>query len=239
MSFDTRQEPSDATGTGLNPVLQRPLRDTIYQQLLDRIVSGAIPPGTKLVETELAAKLGTSRIPVREALQELAKDRWVHLRPRLGAWVHVPEPREIIDVFGVRGALESEASRLAAASATQDDIENLTRVVGQARELLAAGKFASIAPLNAEFHRTLTAICGNELLSTMVAGLEARIQWYFVQIAPIRSLESWDEHAQILEAIAGKKADLAAELMRVHTEETCSEYSASYAVLQRERSDAG
>ena len=70
---------------------------------------GSLPPGHHLVEADIAKKLGVSRIPVREGLQLLARDGWIDLRPRQGAFVHQPTAQEVDDVFCVRTLLEVEA----------------------------------------------------------------------------------------------------------------------------------
>ena len=71
-----------------------PLRESVYNAILDMIVGGELRPGQHLVENELAVSLGVSRQPVREALQWLNKDSWVDLRPGLGAFVHAPTTEE-------------------------------------------------------------------------------------------------------------------------------------------------
>src|ERR671915_2068599 len=98
------------------------LRDRVYEALEELIIYGALAPGEHLVEAEIAKQLGISRIPVREGLQLLARDGWIDLRPRQGAFVHQPGTREVDDVFTVRTLLEVESTKLAAGKATGDSI---------------------------------------------------------------------------------------------------------------------
>ena len=72
--------------------LQRPvpLRQSVYDALIDLIVGGELPPGQHMVETDLARQLGVSRQPIREALHRMEAEGWVDLRPSQGAFVHVP-----------------------------------------------------------------------------------------------------------------------------------------------------
>ena len=99
--------------------LQRPvpLRQSVYDALIDLIVSGELPPGQHMVETDLARQLGVSRQPIREALHRMEAEGWVDLRPSQGAFVHVPTDSEVDELLDVRALLEAETARLAAAPA--------------------------------------------------------------------------------------------------------------------------
>ena len=72
-----------------------PLRQSVYEALVELVVEGRLRPGQHLVETELARQLGVSRQPVREALHRLEAEGWVDLRPNQGAFVHVPPTRKL------------------------------------------------------------------------------------------------------------------------------------------------
>ena len=96
--------------------LQRPvpLRQSVYDALIDLIVGGELPPGQHMVETDLARQLGVSRQPIREALHRMEAEGWVDLRPSQGAFVHVPTDQEVDQLLDVRELLEVETARLAA-----------------------------------------------------------------------------------------------------------------------------
>src|SRR6476661_11247128 len=104
--------------------LQRPvpLRQSVYDALIDLIVGGELPPGQHLVETELARQLGVSRQPVREALHRLEAEGWVDLRPNQGAFVHVPTDKEVDQLLDVRELLEVETARLASRAVTAEQM---------------------------------------------------------------------------------------------------------------------
>src|SRR5918999_2313798 len=116
-----------------------PLRDRIYETLEELIIYGALAPGEHLVEADIAKKLGVSRIPVREALQLLARDGWIDLRPRQGAFVHQPTMSQVDDVFSVRTLLEVESTRLAASKATGDSISALRKIQKTGSDALDRG----------------------------------------------------------------------------------------------------
>src|SRR5688572_599084 len=115
-----------------------PLRQAVYDALLELIVNRTLEPGQHLVEAELAEYLGVSRQPVREALQRLQTDGWVDLRPAQGAFVHTPTDEEADQLLAVRTLLEAESARLAAQGSTPEHVEHL-------RELQSAGEAALAA----------------------------------------------------------------------------------------------
>ena len=95
-----------------------PLRQSVYDALIDLIVGGDLPPGQHMVETDLARQLGVSRQPIREALHRMEAEGWVDLRPSQGAFVHVPTDAEVDKLLDVRALLEAETARLAAQAAS-------------------------------------------------------------------------------------------------------------------------
>src|ERR1700677_4357697 len=101
--------------TIISPV-QRPvpLRQSVYDALVNLIASGELQPGQHLVETDLAGQLGVSRQPIREALHRMEAEGWIDLRPSQGAFVHVPTAREGDELLDGRELLEAETARLAA-----------------------------------------------------------------------------------------------------------------------------
>src|SRR6516225_3348810 len=91
-----------------------PLRQSVYEALVELVIAGRLTAGQHLVETELARQLGVSRQPVREALHRLEAEGWVDLRPNQGAFVHVPTDKEVDQLLDVRELLEVETARLVA-----------------------------------------------------------------------------------------------------------------------------
>ena len=220
----------------LQPVRHAPLRGLIEAQLIDSIVSGQLPAGSRLTETELAEQLGTSRIPVREALQAAARDGWVDLLPRQGARVHVPQISEVEDVFAVRAALESECARVAAANASTEEIQELRRLIRTGRSLAEAEDEVGASQANTEFHRQVAAIAGNRVMSQVLSKFELRIRWYFSHVAGARGVQSWIEHDRILDAILAGDAEQAAHESRHHTQATLAAFH-RYASHQRAESE--
>ncbi|QBI54228.1 GntR family transcriptional regulator [Streptomonospora litoralis] len=205
-----------------------PLREAVYETILNLIITREFPPGRHLVESELAEQLGVSRQPVREALQRLSNEAWVDLRPGYGAFVHTPTESEADQLLAVRAVLETEAARLAAGTAGPAQVEYL-------RELWRAGVGAvddadvdSVVTANADFHRGVIEASGNRVLAELASQVDRRVRWYYAPIARSRGMASWDEHAGIIEAVAAGDADEAARLMNEHTERTRLTYHENF-----------
>jgi DNA-binding GntR family transcriptional regulator len=205
---------------------QRPalLRERVYEALEELIIYGTLAPGQHVVEADIAKKLGISRIPVREGLQLLARDGWIDLRPRQGAFVHRPEISEVNDVFSVRTLLEVEATRLATRKATADAIRNLRKIYRMGTEALARSDEKELVMLNSQFHERISRMGDNDVLAELIARLDKRIRWYFAPVVRTRGSSSWEEHLGIVDAIEARDPRRASEAMQKHAEATRSAY---------------
>ncbi|MET7382849.1 GntR family transcriptional regulator [Streptomyces sp. NPDC005526] len=211
---------------GAVPKLERPgpLRDRVYEALLELITTRALQPGQHLVESELAGHLGVSRQPVREALQRLNTEGWVDLRPAQGAFVHEPTEDEADQLLTVRTLLEAEAARLAAAHADGAGIEALEELLAQGMAAVASDDVDTAVALNARFHAKIMELAGNAVLAELAAQVDRRVRWYYTPVARQRGNQSWIEHRDLIAAIAGHDEQRATWLMREHTEHTRRSY---------------
>jgi DNA-binding GntR family transcriptional regulator len=201
-----------------------PLRETVYEAILELIITGELKPGQHLVEKELAELLGVSRQPVREALQWLKKDEWVDLRPGYGAFVHSPTPEEADQLLSVRTLLEAESARLAALNSTKEGVAELKQTYKRGVQALKADDVEEVVAANADLHAQITEMSGNKILKEIAAQVDRRVRWYHTPVAKSRGKKSWDEHSALIDAIAKHEADRAARLMREHTEHTRETY---------------
>jgi DNA-binding GntR family transcriptional regulator len=201
-----------------------PLRQQVHERLEQLIIYGELRPGERLVETHLASQLGVSRIPVREALQLLHRDGLVDLRPRQGAYVHVPTLTEVAEVFGARELVEVGAARLAAELASDETVTGLRALIERGNAAVAAGGPRDLVEANEAFHVGVARVAGNRVLGEILGVLRKRVQWYFATVVDTRSPHSWLEHGEILEAIAAKDPEHAAEAMHRHVQETWVAY---------------
>ncbi len=217
---------SDGDAAKMGRTLKRPvpLRQSVYEALTDMIIDGSLQPGQHLVEVELASMLGVSRQPIREALQHLHNEGWVDLRPGFGAMVHVPAENEVDQLLTVRAAIEAESARLAARHSTPETVAKLREVCDSGVAHLEAGDIDGAVRDNAELHRLMTEMSGNKFLIQFSAQIDRRVRWYYTAVAEARGHASWQEHQQIVEAIANQDEALAAQIMRHHTEYTREAY---------------
>ena len=201
-----------------------PLRQLVYDAILDMIVERDLRPGQHLVEHELAVTLGVSRQPVREALQSLHGDGWVELRPSLGAFVHAPTIEEADQLLAVRALLETESARLAATHASPAQIENLRELCAQGLAALQTDDLPAMVTANARLHAAIAQYGGNQILVELVGQVDRRVRWYYTPIARARGESSWREHTALIDAIEAHDSDRAAHIMGEHAEHTRHAY---------------
>jgi DNA-binding GntR family transcriptional regulator len=208
------------------PRLSRPapLREGVYEALLELIITRALRPGQHLVESDLATRLGISRQPVREALQRLSTEGWVDLRPAHGAFVHTPTEEEADQLLAVRSLLETESARLAAENATRQDLDKLREIHERGVRAVDADDVEAVVAANAEFHAAVVEMSGNQVLAELAAQVDRRVRWYYAPVARQRGPEAWAEHAALIGAFATHDGERAAQIMREHTEQTRRSY---------------
>lgn len=222
----------DAKGKGHPTAVNRraplvrpaPLRHAVFDALVEMVVSGELQPGQHLVENDLAAQLGVSRQPIREALLRMHNDGWVDMRPSLGAFVHMPTDSEAEQLFDVRNLLEVESARLAARQATPEQVEHLHTLQRDGEKALADRDQDAMVSANAALHAYIAQMSGNKVLSDMIASVDRRVRWFYTAVVLTRAKDSWAEHAEIIGAISSQNSRLAGDLMRRHTGRTCAAY---------------
>jgi DNA-binding GntR family transcriptional regulator len=197
-----------------------PLRQAVYEALIELIVNRTLQPGQHLVEIELAEYLGVSRQPVREALQRLQTEGWVDLRPAQGAFVHTPTEEEADQLLSVRSVLETHSAKLAAEHATPEEVEMLRDLQGLGVAALKARDVDRLVSANADLHSFITTLSRNDVLAELIGLVDRRVRWYYTPIAGPRGADAWAEHEQLIDAIAAGDAAEASRIMTVHTERT-------------------
>lgn len=211
---------------GAVPRLERPgpLRERVYEALLELITTRALQPGRHLVESELAGHLGVSRQPVREALQRLNTEGWVDLRPAQGAFVHEPTEEEADQLLTVRALLEAEAARLAAVNSTEEGVAALEELCSQGERAVERDAVDVVVDTNAALHAKVMELAANTVLAELAAQVGRRVRWYFTPVARQRGKQSWVEHRELIAAISARDEQKATEIMRAHTEHTRASY---------------
>lgn len=205
-------------GEILQPLSTTSLRERTYELLQEFIIDGTLKPGQRLVEQDLAKQLQVSRGPVREALYMLHRDGWVDHKPRHGAVVHSPTDQEVDDFFDVRQLLESEVARRVSLRGEVSDVRALEKVLELGNAAVVRDDGKALAQANGEFHHRVTMLAGNHLLGQLIDSISKRSAWYWAPYFSDRAAAAWKEHGEIVDAIARRAPEDAAELMQQHLE---------------------
>jgi DNA-binding GntR family transcriptional regulator len=205
------------------------LSQWVYEQLSDMIIAGDIPPGVRIGENRVAQTLGTSRVPVREALQRLADDGWVERVPRSGARVRVPTSADVAEVFSLRLLLEAEAVRLAVQHISLADAEVLREIVNRGFAAYEHDDKRAMVETNSEFHSAVAELSRNRLLCRHLSMIDRSIKWLFGTIAAGRGGSAVCEHLELVEAMIERRTDDAVAVIIRHIEATQEVLTAHWA----------
>ncbi|WET81240.1 GntR family transcriptional regulator [Amycolatopsis sp. QT-25] len=192
--------------------------EVVLEEIRRGILSRELQPGQPLVEAELAARLGVSKTPVREALKVLANTGLVLFSPYKGASVCVVDAELAKSVYDVRMVLEPEAVRRSVERRAPDLLEDAAKAVKEASAAISAKDQAVLSLLDRRFHRALYRGCGNPVMVSMLDDLRDRAA--LVSVAgrgtnPSRRKE-WTERKAVLAAAKKGDAEGAAGLLRAH-----------------------
>jgi DNA-binding GntR family transcriptional regulator len=194
------------------------LREQVKDVLLQRIASGELKPGERLVETRIAQELGTSQAPVREALRDLQLMRLVESEPFRGSRVRVVDEEEVMEVFPVRASLEELSARLAA-ERLDGDVTALVAELEAMKEAVRRDDTNALAQHDIAFHRLVVEAAGNSVLEQCwkSLGVESRItiSLYGVYMEPTQAAE---RHVKLIDAIRDRNAAAAGREARKHVE---------------------
>jgi len=203
------QVPRGATG----------VTDDIVDSITSAIVERRLMPGTKLVEQQIADIFEVSRTVVRQALNQLSRDRLVTLEPARGAFVATPSIDEARQVFQVRRLVEAGMVRQLAAQITDRQLDQLRAHLREERQAVMRTDVSGRTRLLADFHVVLARLLGNDVLAELIADLLSRSQLIALMYQSSHSAEhSQDEHVDIVEALARRDGRAAARLMEQHLE---------------------
>ncbi|MGL4860543.1 MAG: GntR family transcriptional regulator [Enterobacteriaceae bacterium] len=198
----------------------------IYLDLKQKIFSGDLPEGTRLLIHQIAEQYQSSDIPVREALKELAAEDLIEMTPHRGSHVKRVSAKEMRDIVEVRKILDPLAARLAAENATPELVAALERVHSNCEQLARQKKYDDYFVANHEFHQLIIDGCGNSSLKKLLGELmqsERYGRQFFVHF-PDRLESSLQQHREMIQLIEQKKGEEVAELMAQHNEESLTQF---------------
>lgn len=208
---------TSANGTDKTKSLSRTVK--VQEALRQAIIEQRLAPGMRLPEDTIGESFGTSRTIAREALQRLAVEGLIELRPNRGAFVANPSLEEGRDVFVVRHGLERMVVRHLAGNLTASQISTLKEMLHQ-EEIATAQNEAMAIRLAGEFHLKLAEMTHNHLLIRYLTETISRCSLVLAMYGRPHSVDCGiEEHRQIIEALIAGDAERSASLMEHHLEE--------------------
>ncbi|NNG01180.1 MAG: GntR family transcriptional regulator [Desulfobacteraceae bacterium] len=198
----------------------KPLREEIYNQLIQDIVSGRINPGEKLPELELCKKFNVSRTPIREALFQLEQDGWINIIKNRGAVVEKIGFEKIEELYDLIALLEEHATRIAVeGKITKKEISQLKKLQKEMEQCASDRNFFKYIEKNSEFHEFFVRKCGNETLAQITMDFRRKVYSIIARGFTLPAYIDYyaESHEKIINAVSEKNSVKAAKLMKEHT----------------------
>ncbi len=197
----------------------RDLKGEVYKIIKEGIINRKFLPGTQMKESDLVRKLGVSRTPIREALNQLSKEGIIEIFPRKGAFVKNCTKEEVIEILILREVLEGVAARLATLQMSDGLIEKLETLFKDFQK----GSI-DYAQADEQFHSEIIQASGSTRLVGLVNNLTDSLQMLDMRAVsfryPERIKESLAEHLKIIDAFRARDAVMAENLTREHFQHT-------------------
>ena len=202
----------------LNMNAYLPLRDVVFNTLREAILKGDLKPGERLMELQLASKLGVSRTPIREAIRMMEQEGLAVTTPRKGAEVAKMTLKDMEDVLEIRDALDELAVRIACQKITDEQLKQLEDVKELFEKNTQTNNVKNIAEADVSFHDVIYEATGNPKLVTLLNNLREQVYRYRVEY--IKDPKNYPtliaEHEAILDSLKNRDVKNAVEAMHVH-----------------------
>ena len=195
-----------------------PLRDVVFNTLREAILRGELKPGERLMEIQLANKLGVSRTPIREAIRKLELEGLVLMIPRKGAEVAQITEKSLRDVLEVRRALENLAVQLACLRMSPQTLADLKAAARAFEEILGDEDVTAVAEADVAFHDVIYMATDNQRLISLLNNLREQMYRYRVEYLKKKECHKqllW-EHQEIIRAIEAGEIDVATKITEQH-----------------------
>ena len=195
-----------------------PLRDVVFQTLRGAILKGDLKPGERLMELQLASKLGVSRTPIREAIRMLEQEGLAVTIPRKGAEVAKMTEKDMEDVLEIRLSLEGLAVRLSCEKITPAALQELKVAMENFEEKTRSGQFVEMANADVKFHEILYKASNNPKLQQLLNNLREQMYRYRVEYLKDDSIypRLIEEHQKMYDALKSKDSKLAESYVERH-----------------------
>jgi DNA-binding GntR family transcriptional regulator len=202
------------TNLRLVPTDGQELSGRVVRTLRPAILSGELPRGMRLIEEEIAARLGVSRGPVREALAILQHEGLVTVQPRRGATVVGVTERDIRELYGLRLLLETHAAELAAVNARPEDVEYLAGLSDRLSERARGARLDTLSAVDIVFHRHLFVMANQRRLRTAWEGLAGILEALLTITDSNRPRDV--RHDYVVQALRDQDPGMARDALRLH-----------------------
>ena len=198
----------------------RPIREIAYEVLKKAIITGEIPAGERIVETDYADRLHISRTPLREALRKLERDGLVEYVMRRGVIVHAFTTEDVEQIYTIRNCLEMLTLPDIIEKATPEDIAHLRELLAKMDELNAKNDVEALSPVAREFHTAITAISGKNRILRVIEGQDEYIRRFSAMAIKQedRRNDANEEHHRLVDLIEQKDLPAFEALMKQHIE---------------------
>lgn len=209
------------TNLTFQPMMEsRPIREIAYEVLKHAIITGEIPAGERIVETDYAERLHISRTPLREALRKLERDGLVEYVLRRGVVVRAFTIADVEEIYTIRNALEMLTLPAIIRKATPADIADLRSRLGEMDRLMNERNFDELSPITRAFHRQLTSLCGQHRILRVIEGQDEFITRFSAMAIrqEDRLVQAHEEHYKLVEFVEQKDLEHFQKLMHRHIE---------------------
>jgi DNA-binding GntR family transcriptional regulator len=195
-----------------------PLRDVVFNTLRDAILTGKLQPGERLMENQLAEKLGVSRTPIREALRMLELEHLVALTPRKGAQVLDMTEKDINNVLEIRGVLEGLATSVACRKMSPEQLVNLKEKEQKMEQAWLDAELEKVADYDEQFHDIIFMATENDKLIQIYKNLRIQLYRYRMAHAKLESSKAAiiSHHRSILWAIENRRSEEGTKVAQEH-----------------------
>lgn len=192
--------------------------DAVLTQLRAEILRGTYAPNQRLIETDLAERLGASRFVLRNCLIQLSAEGLVELQPNRGARVRETTPEEAVEITELRQSIESLVAARAAEKVTDEQAGELREIERQMVEAVEGAELLTYSELNSRLHALLREIAGHQTASRLLEQLRGQMVRHQLRLAlvPGRPAVSLPEHREIIDAVCSRDAERARQAMFNH-----------------------
>ena len=218
-------------------VESKPIREIAYEVLKKAIITGEIPAGERIVETDYADRLHISRTPLREALRKLERDGLVEYVMRRGVVVRAFTIDDVHEIYTIRNSLEMLTLPAIIEKATREDIDSLRERLSEMDRLQEKDDIEGLSPLARAFHWELTSICGQKRILRVIEGQDEYIRRFSAMSIrqENRRSQAHEEHHKLVDYVEAKDLERFTELTRKHIERSMENCVAALAAQRQNR----